>query len=247
MHTEGSGFRVLLAEDDPVSQTFLCEAAQACGATVRTCAGGLAALDVARADKWDLLILDQHLPDLDGDVILATLRSEPHAASRATPAIATSAAAETETTTLRRAGFAEVLSKPMSVQTLRETLRRHGCLPDARLDDEDALRACGSAITVMRLRRLFAEQELPKLQDQLDCVGKDLQSLLPALHRLRASCGFCGARTLAEASAALHRAMASSTDAGQLEVALETFRAGLADTRAVLHAQLDAETSDPAD
>lgn len=240
---EATRFRVLLAEDDPVSRAFLREAGQACGATVTDCADGDAALELARADRWDLLILDHHLPGLDGDVILGTLRADPGAASRATPAIATTAAREAGTDSLERAGFVEVLPKPMPVATLRAALRRQGCSVDARLDDEDALRACGSPTAVTRLRRLFAEQELPKVQEELDRAGDDLQSLRPTLHRLRASCGFCGARTLAEASAALHHALVADPKAGSAEAALDAFRVAVAETRAALHAQLDIENT----
>jgi hypothetical protein len=129
----------------------------------------------------------------------------------------------------------------MPIATLREALRRHGCGGDARLDDEDALRACGSATAVVRLRRLFAEQELPRVQEELDRIGGDLQLLQPTLHRLRASCGFCGARTLADASAALHYAIADP-ESGSAGVALDAFRVAVAETRAALHAQLDAAT-----
>jgi CheY-like chemotaxis protein len=239
LDTETVRFRVLLAEDDPVSRVFMREACRACGATITDCADGRQALAMARADAWDLLILDHHLPGLDGHAILAALRAEPDAASHATPAIATSAAAETTTATLRHAGFAEVLPKPMRIGTLRAALRRHGCVVDAELDDEDALRACGSPAAVTRLRRLFAEQELPRIHDEFERLGDDLQSLQPMLHRLRASCGFCGARALAEASATLQRALASGVDAGRLEAARELFRVALADTRAALHAHLD--------
>ncbi|MGH8216864.1 MAG: response regulator [Rhodanobacteraceae bacterium] len=237
---EATRFRVLLAEDDPVSRAFLREAAHACGAAVTDCADGEEALELARTDRWDLLVLDHHLPGLDGDVILGALRADPGAASRASPAIATSAAGDVDAGALERAGFAEVLPKPMPIATLRAALRRYGCSVDARLDDEDALQACGSATAVIRLRRLFAEQELPKVQDELDRVGDDLQMLRPTLHRLRASCGFCGARTLAEASASLHHAIVAGAEAASPEAALDAFRVAVAETRAALHAQLDS-------
>lgn len=239
---EAIRFRVLLTEDDPVSRAFLRDACQACGARVTDCADGREALDLARAENWDLLVLDHHLPGLDGDVVLAALRADPSAASRNAPAIATTAACDIEGNVLRRAGFAEVLSKPMTIATLRAALRRHGCAVDAKLDDADALRACGSAATVTRLRRLFAEQELPKIQDELDRVGDDLQALRPTLHRLRASCGFCGARTLAEASAMLLHAITFRFAGARLDAALDAFRVAIGETRAALHAQFDAET-----
>ncbi|HJP96935.1 MAG TPA: response regulator [Rhodanobacteraceae bacterium] len=230
---------MLLAEDDPVSREFLREATHACGAQVTDCADGHQALVLARKDPWDLLILDHHLPGLNGDVLLALLRADPLAASRATPAIATSAARDIEADALERAGFAEVLAKPMGIETLRGALRRHGCALDPRLDDADALRACGSRAAVTRLRRLFAEQELPSVQDELDAAGEDLRALLPTLHRLRASCGFCGARSLAEASANLSRAITARPGVGQRESALEAFCVAMAETRAALHIQLD--------
>lgn len=243
MDKDATRFRVLLAEDDAVSREFLREAIRACGAEVMDCADGAHALALARAQHWDLLILDHQLPAMTGDAILAALRGDHHAASHATPAIATSAAPDAATARLSRAGFAEVLAKPMDLATLRAALRRHGCIPPRPpLDDDGALRACGSPQAVARLRRLFAEQELPKVQSEFDRLAQDPQALRPTLHKLRASCGFCGAQALAQASAALHRVLATGTDDGNaVQAALTAFRQALAETRAALHAELEAD------
>jgi CheY-like chemotaxis protein len=243
MDTDASRFQVLLAEDDPVSREFLGEAIRACGAAVTACEDGPAALTLARTRRWDLLILDHQLPDLDGDAVLVALRTDPAARSQATPAIATSAEVDSVAAALLRLGFAEVLAKPMDMRTLRAALRRHGCVPPGLpLDDDDALRACGSPQAVTRLRRLFAEQELPKVQNELDNFARMPQALRPTLHRLRASCGFCGAQTLAQACAALHRVLAT-TDARDHEVqaSLAAFRHALAETRAALRAALEGD------
>ncbi|WHZ17982.1 MAG: hypothetical protein OJF55_000131 [Rhodanobacteraceae bacterium] len=242
MDKEASRFRVLLAEDDPVSRDFLREAIAACGAEVVDCADGPTALELARTRRWDLLMLDQHLPALHGDAVLATLRADPGAASRTTPAIATSAAGDSGTAPLLRAGFAEVLAKPMELETLHALLQRHGCTrAGSPLDDDDALRACGSPEAVARLRRLFAEQELPKVQDEVEHSTRNPQALRPTLHRLRASCGFCGAQALAQASAALHRALATGAEDDEVQATLTVFRNALAETRAALHAELEAD------
>lgn len=242
MDKDAARFRVLLAEDDPVSREFLREAITACGADVVDCADGPAALELARTRRWDLLMLDQHLPALNGDAVLVMLRADPGAASRTTPAIATSAASDAETAPLLRAGFAEALAKPMELETLRGLLQRHGCTRShSPLDDDDALRACGSPDAVARLRRLFAEQELPKVQGELERATRNPQALRPILHRLRASCGFCGAQALAQASAALHRALATGAEGGEVQASLLVFRDALAETRAALHAELEAD------
>jgi len=232
-------FRVLLAEDDPVSRAFLAEGIRACGADLVDCGDGDAALRLARAHVFDLLILDHHLPGRNGDAVLAALRGGCDAASRSAPAIATSAARDAEATALLQAGFVEVLPKPMSLEILHHALRRHGCTSDWSLDDEDALRACGSTDAVMRLRRLFFEQELPRVQEELDNADGDPQSLRPLLHRLQASCGFCGARRLASATATLQRALASDVDSTSTRAALQHFRDALAATRASLHAAME--------
>lgn len=243
MEKEAGRFRVLLAEDDPVSREFLCEAIRACGAEVVACEDGPAALALARTRPWNLMILDHRLPDLDGDAVLIALRTDPAAHSRATPAIATSAEVDTVMAALLRMGFAEVLAKPMDMRTLRAALRRHGCVPpESPLDDDDALRACGSPQAVLRLRRLFAEQELPRIQNELDNLARMPQALRPSLHRLRASCGFCGAQTLAQASAALHRALSADADDGEIQAMLAAFRHALAETRTALRTALETDS-----
>lgn len=228
-------FRVLLAEDDPVSRAFLAEGIRACGADLVDCGDGDAALRLARAHVFDLLILDHHLPGRNGDAVLAALRDGCDAASRSAPAVATSAARDAEAAALLQAGFVEVLPKPMALEVLHHALRRHGCITDSPLDDAGALRACGSKDAMIRLRRLFFEQELPRVQEELDNADGDPQSLRPLLHRLQASCGFCGARKLASATATLQRALATDVDATSTQAALQDFRGALAETRASLH------------
>lgn len=232
MERDAARFRVLLAEDDPVSRDFLDEAIRGFGADVVACADGATTLDTARAERFDLLVLDHHLPGLGGDVLLATLRADPDARSRATPAIATSAAHDTEFEALLRAGFSDALAKPMTLDVLQTALARQGCPTGPALDDDAAVRACGSPESVARLRRLFAEHELPNIQRELDHADADPQSLRPALHRLRASCSLCGAGTLGSAAAALERAL--STTPGDIRISLDVFRRALADTRASL-------------
>jgi CheY-like chemotaxis protein len=242
MDTEAARYRVLLAEDDPVSQAFLCAAIRASGGEPTACADGPSALALARDGHWQLLVLDQHLPGLDGDAILAALCAD-SAVSARVPAIATTAEPDTARAQLLRAGFAEVLPKPLTLETLRAALHRHGCRPNP-LDDDDALRACGSTAVVEHLRRLFAEQELPRVQHELDQHGDDHQALRPTLHRLRASCGFCGATVLADAAATLHGVLAEHADASHIDAALKAFAQALRDTRTALHARLDGGPSD---
>jgi CheY-like chemotaxis protein len=231
--------RVLLAEDDPVSREFLVAALRDGGAEVGACADGPAALALAQSAAWNLLLLDHHLPGLTGDAVLAALSE--NGSSTQPPAIAITAEPDEDRDMLLDAGFAEILPKPVSVAALHDALRRHGCAKDTTLDDEDALRACGSLQTVTRLRRLFIEQEIPAVLAEVEHCNHAPQKLRPTLHRLRASCGFCGAHALGHASAALHRVLASNANDGQTQDALAAFLDALTATRTALNASLSAE------
>lgn len=235
MDTDATRFRVLLAEDDPVSAEFLTEALRACGADVTACADGNMALQLAATQAFELLVLDQQLPGRNGDAVLHALRANAAAASHAAPALATSAEPGAVTTILSHAGFSGILPKPMSLDDLRGALQRQGLAVPATptLDDAEAERACGSATVATRLRRLFADEELPRLQAEL-AHNTDPQTLRATLHRLRASCGFCGAPLLAEASANLQRVLASSAGSPEIASSIEAFRRALALTREAL-------------
>jgi CheY-like chemotaxis protein len=237
MDKEAARFRVLLAEDDAVSREFLCEAIRACGGEPTACADGPGALALAREGRWDLLILDHHLPSMNGEAVLAALRSD---AVPIPPALATTAEPDSVRTMLLGAGFAQVLPKPVAFEVLRDVLMQFGCEANA-LDDDNALRACGSHSAVERLRRLFAEQELPRIQDEFDRSADDPHTLRPTLHRLLASCGFCGATALARACGALHDALASGTDGHRIDAAMDRFSKVLRETRETLHAKLNGD------
>jgi hypothetical protein len=129
-------------------------------------------------------------------------------------AIATTAADNADaTTSLRGAGFVEVLLKPIAVADLRDAVARHlTARPGpAELDDAQArLAAGGDAAIVDSLRTLFAA-ELEALPAELARMGRDgdRTALRERLHRLDASAGFCGAAALALAIRNL-RAVAES-------------------------------------
>ena len=80
--------------------------------------GGIG-LELARRHRPDLILLDLHLPDIDGDVVLARLRAEPQ--TRDIPVVMLSAdAMPGQIERLRAAGIQHYLTKPLNV---REFLR----------------------------------------------------------------------------------------------------------------------------
>jgi CheY-like chemotaxis protein len=231
--------RVLLAEDDPVSARFLREALERLGARVLHAADGPKALDAATRSGFDLLLLDLGLPGLGGGEVLARLRADPGAASRAARALATSAARR-PAAEVRAAGFEGLLLKPLRIADLEAALgmparavREASATESAPvLDDDGALAALGSMDAVADLRRLLAA-ELP---GQLAALRAAIAShatgdAKAVLHRLHASTRFCGAAALAAASGALARAL---DEAGSALAALAALEAAAADYAAAL-------------
>lgn len=225
---------ILVAEDDPASGHFFEAALQDRGCRVDLRSNGTEALECARRHRFDLLILDCRMPGGGALHLLSALRGDRQAASRATPALATSAEMDAGLERrLRRAGFAGTLPKPLTLSGLWASVQpwlpdRIGTAPAPPvLDDASALGNSGSMATVTALRELFA-RELDQLAGELGNLVDHPSDLSERLHRLLSSCGFCGATALAAATRNLKRQL----NAGEApSVAnIDAFRARITDT-----------------
>ena len=70
----GTGFRVLVAEDEQTFGLTVTRFLQKAGHEVKICVNGKSVLKALDAAEWDVLLLDLKLPDADGVDILATVR-----------------------------------------------------------------------------------------------------------------------------------------------------------------------------
>mgnify|MGYP001546903463 FL=1 len=227
--------QVLVADDDPGSCRFLGDGLRALGATVDTCANGKAALALARARKFDLLLLDCRMPDGGALQILTQLRDDARAGSADSVAVATSAELEpADRRRLLAVGFSEVLLKPCTLIDLRRVLalvQAQG--PACVLDDGAALYSSGDTTTMRALRQLLRE-ELALLQRELDRLSEDPVAFADRLHRLRSSCGFCGATALAHQATLIQQQLARD---GVTAATLAGFRSALGTTLQALDGQ----------
>ncbi len=84
---------------------------------------GREAVEAARQLQPRVILLDIHLPDMDGYEVAAALRGDP--ATRDIPIVAVSAdAMPTDVERGRAAGFASYVTKPIDLDGLRLTLGR---------------------------------------------------------------------------------------------------------------------------
>ena len=201
----GTAPRVLVADDDPSSLLFLTEALRSLGLDATGCADGPAAIELARQQSFQLLVLDCRMPGGGAEHVLAELR----AVGYDTFAVATSA--ELDEATRQRlfdCGFNDLLLKPCR----QSDLRRVAALVDPALgkedllDDAQALASSGDA-QVMRALRGLMRDELLQLDLEWDELAQDGPRLRDRLHRLLASCGFCGTASLATQTLLLQQHM----------------------------------------
>jgi CheY-like chemotaxis protein len=76
------GARILVAEDNEVNQIVVQELLEAAGCTVDMAANGGEAVKLAREGRYDLILMDVHMPVLDGLAATRALRAWPGWATR---------------------------------------------------------------------------------------------------------------------------------------------------------------------
>lgn len=112
---------LLLAEDDPAQGKVFRATLSGWGHEVQLFGHGAAALEAARRTRFDALIVDVHLPGLNGTDIVRRLRAE----GDPVPVIGLTAALFSEDLArYRGAGFDHLLVKPVPWEELRDLLAR---------------------------------------------------------------------------------------------------------------------------
>jgi two-component system sensor histidine kinase/response regulator len=121
-----AGVEVLLVEDNPVNQLIGQEFLQALGLPVRTVDDGQQALDACLERPPSLVLMDLQMPGMDGLEAARRLR-ELQAARQwpGAPIIALTAhAADSDRHACLAAGMNDMLTKPLALDTLRQTLQK---------------------------------------------------------------------------------------------------------------------------
>jgi CheY-like chemotaxis protein len=115
--------RVLIADDIETGRELIRTVLETSGYDVSEATDGIEALRYARELQPDLIILDLHMPRLDGYGVLAELRRDSKFA--ATPIMAlTASAMQGDRQKALSAGFDSYVSKPIPLSQLREEVQR---------------------------------------------------------------------------------------------------------------------------
>ena len=120
-HESAGGKRILIVEDDRLSMTLLSDFLSAHGHTVLKTSEGSEAINLARDEQPDLILMDIRLPGISGFDATRLLKQDDQ--TKAIPIIAVTAFATAgDETKALESGCAAYITKPVNVGELLKTI-----------------------------------------------------------------------------------------------------------------------------
>lgn len=202
------GLHVLLAEDNPINIEVLAGMLERLGCTYERVGDGLATVEAAARRRFDAILMDWHMPLLDGLGATAKIRDDEQRSGRPRqPIIAVTANALAEDRARCLAvGMDGFLSKPFSLVGLAGVLGRREvseCRPTSSTAaiDVDALVELvdldETGALLGRVTDLFCRDTQRAIGNLEQAVAADdVPRVADEAHRLRSSCGYIGARAM---------------------------------------------------
>ena len=177
------GNKVLLADDHPNNRELISILLKRMNITVTEVENGKQALETIFYQKFDLILLDIHMPQMDGTEALKQIR----AAGNYTPVIALTANnMKHEIEHYMRLGFSDHLAKPISrhhfISKLSLYLNKHGEIGRPL--------HCGDMIKLINDYRQSLRKQVGYLQQALE--QRDLTVISEISHRIKGSAGSFG-------------------------------------------------------
>jgi len=251
------GARILLVEDNPTNQLVAAEFMRHREIEVHLAENGAAAVDAVAQQPFDLILMDLHMPVMDGFSATRKLRERPDAP----PIVAMTAAVLNEDRArCEQAGMVDFIAKPIEpealIRALRKWLPKHvvrraaserpeparglpASLPGIDLDAALA-RFDGDHALYARLLQGFARDHANTVATlEADLTRGDLARVNSRLHALKGEAANLGASRLAEACARLESLLKSETATETLDNALANFTATLTTVRASIASGVD--------
>jgi signal transduction histidine kinase/DNA-binding response OmpR family regulator len=260
---------VLVAEDHPINRKYLAALLERMGHAARFTENGLEALQAIQEHRFDLVLMDVHMPVMDGIEATQHIRAlPPPAGTTRIVALTADVFADTRERCLR-AGMDEVVTKPVSLESLKSLIARHGHgaagalagdaapraelppLPadaqeDAPLLDrkvkDDVLEVMSSREAASLYDSFFTQADDAARRMREAMRDADTEGLRRAAHGVKGAALNLGLSALADLAQRLHT-NASDLGAPQLALGVQRFEEAVAATRAVCMAEgLSART-----
>ncbi|WP_108659141.1 response regulator [Acuticoccus kandeliae] len=116
------GHRVLIVEDNELNMKLFHDLLEASGMDILQTRNGIDALEVAKRERPDLIVMDIQLPEMSGLEVTERIKSDPDL--KPIPVIAVTAfAMKGDEERIRAAGCEAYLSKPISIDRFISTVK----------------------------------------------------------------------------------------------------------------------------
>jgi CheY-like chemotaxis protein len=237
--------RILLAEDGLVNQKLAMSLLTRQGHRVTIAATGKEALAALQRESFDLVLMDVHMPEMDGFEATQAIRAREQQSGSRLPILAMTASSSLhDTQRCLTAGMDGFVAKPVRQEQLFTTIERHLKAAGATnglfvVDWPTALRQAGGQHEQLEERVALLLQELPRVQSDLTtaAAASDLPALRMAAHTLKIALSAIGAGQAAQLAESLETSSPASDSAAvegllarfqqasqQLMAALQQFR-----------------------
>ncbi len=261
-----SGAHILLAEDNKINQEVVLALLTDTGLEVDIANDGLEALEQARAESYDLILMDMQMPDMDGLEATRAIRALPGCATLPIVAL-TANTFDQDRERCLAVGMNDFLAKPVDPEQLFGTLMRW--LPEdvlvtratpvsgeivpaalrliPGLEAEKGLAVLnGHLATYQRLLRKYAADhadDIVRLREGMTAGERDKIRLL--VHTLKGSSANLGATGVQGLAAKLEVAIKDELDAAVIEQLVNTLETALQDLVAGIRTALPQVVATP--
>jgi len=206
-----SEHQILIVEDDPTNQTVIQRQLQMLGFSCQVAGNGLSALALWRSKRFDLVLSDLHMPEMDGYELTEHIRTEEATRRQPrTPILALTAnALSGEEIRAQACGMDDYLTKPIALKELYQRLKRWlpahdtttaSTRPDAHVNLESLYRLVGRDEDVIQDLLLSFVATTTRLGNALtEAIAADAHDQTrQAAHQLKSAARSVGAQRLAQ-------------------------------------------------
>lgn len=217
---------VLAVDDHEINRDFIRAALGPKVAVLELAGSGFEAMEKCRARQFDIVLMDLHMPDMDGLSAWQRIQAGGDGESTTKVIALTADSRAEERERLRNAGFHGFLNKPVAPELLIRTMLRVAAGRDGfteirdpaeqralLLDDGRAARVSGSPKRARQMRAALAN-EIDEQRDLLDraLAERRLAEAAGKLHQWAGASGYAGATRLEQASAMLEQSLGRDLD-----------------------------------
>lgn len=204
--------RILLAEDHVINQQIACELLRSKGYETGVAVNGREVLEKLHEEHWDLVLMDLHMPEMDGFEAAQKIRTQWNGWQLPIIAMTANVLLEDRQRCFQ-AGMNDVVTKPVEVEVLYASVERwlrHA----GQMDWSEALARVSGKETILHhmLRRFVVEYNGFGDELRAKLTSGETAEAGKLLHTLKGVAGNLSAKPVFAAAQALEREMARGFD-----------------------------------